>query len=166
MDVLNKKEIFEYVNNLLTVKGIEIDHHDSTRPWGGFFVIKETSLPLFIESFFQNTEIKPAYDNQPLSPKILLIEPGKRFSWQYHNRRSEIWTVAEGHAGLITSADDRQGDMADFRQGDVVHLECGTRHRLVGLDNWGIIAEIWQHTDPNHPSNEEDIVRIEDDFGR
>ncbi|TVQ67011.1 MAG: cupin domain-containing protein [Balneolaceae bacterium] len=166
MTALSKYEIFGYVRNLLRDKGIEIDHDDSTRPWGGFFVIKDSSLPLFIESFFPNTEIKPAFDNQPLSPKILLIEPGKRFSWQYHKRRSEIWTVAEGRAGLITSADDRQGEMTDFREGDIVRLECGTRHRLIGLDSWGIIAEIWQHTDPNNPSDEEDIVRIEDDFGR
>ena len=39
-------------------------------------------------------------------------------------------------------------------------------HRLVGLSNWGIIAEIWQHTDPEKPSDEEDIVRVQDDFGR
>jgi len=29
-----------------------------------------------------------------------------------------------------------------------------------------LVAEIWQHTDPKHPSNEEDIVRLQDDFGR
>jgi hypothetical protein len=30
----------------------------------------------------------------------------------------------------------------------------------------GIVAEIWMHTDENHPSDEEDIVRLEDDFAR
>lgn len=166
MNSQSKKDIFDYVRNLLTDKGIEISHDDATRPWGGFFVIKDTSLSRFTESFFPHTEVQPAYENQPLSPKILLIEPGKRFSWQFHNRRSEIWTMAEGHAGLITSATDQQGEMVDFREGDTVYLECGTRHRLIGLNTWGIIAEIWQHTDPDHPSDEEDIVRIEDDFGR
>jgi hypothetical protein len=29
-----------------------------------------------------------------------------------------------------------------------------------------LVAEIWQHTDPDHPSNEDDIVRVQDDFGR
>jgi hypothetical protein len=29
-----------------------------------------------------------------------------------------------------------------------------------------MVAEIWQHTDPNHPSDEDDIVRLQDDFGR
>ncbi|MCU0327251.1 MAG: phosphoheptose isomerase, partial [Spirosomaceae bacterium] len=40
------------------------------------------------------------------------------------------------------------------------------RHRLVGVNEWGIIAEIWQHTDPKNPSDENDIVRVQDDFGR
>ena len=45
-------------------------------------------------------------------------------------------------------------------------LKKGERHRLSGLDSWGIVAEIWQHTDAESPSNEDDIVRLEDDFNR
>lgn len=48
----------------------------------------------------------------------------------------------------------------------VRQFEAGERHRLVGLDNWGVVAEIWQHTDPNEPSKEEDIVRLSDNYGR
>jgi hypothetical protein len=40
------------------------------------------------------------------------------------------------------------------------------RHRLVGLGDWGVLAEIWQHTDLQNPSDEEDIVRLQDDYGR
>jgi mannose-6-phosphate isomerase len=29
-----------------------------------------------------------------------------------------------------------------------------------------MISEIWQHTDAENPSNEDDIVRVQDDFGR
>jgi hypothetical protein len=39
------------------------------------------------------------------------------------------------------------------------------RHRLIGLDDFGVVAEIWQHTDAI-PSDEEDIIRVQDDFGR
>jgi mannose-6-phosphate isomerase len=42
----------------------------------------------------------------------------------------------------------------------------GERHRLLGLNEWGIIAEIWQHTDATDPSDEDDIVRLQDDYGR
>jgi hypothetical protein len=45
-------------------------------------------------------------------------------------------------------------------------LGQGERHRLVGLEDWGVIAEIWQHTDAAIPSDESDIVRVQDDFGR
>jgi hypothetical protein len=48
----------------------------------------------------------------------------------------------------------------------VITLAQGERHRLVGLDVQGVIAEIWQHTDANHPSDEDDIIRVQDDFGR
>jgi hypothetical protein len=44
--------------------------------------------------------------------------------------------------------------------------EKGERHRLIGLENWGVVAEFWQHTDPEHPSDEDDIVRVQDDYKR
>jgi hypothetical protein len=47
-----------------------------------------------------------------------------------------------------------------------VKLQQGERHRLIGLAGWGIVAEIWQHTDASNPSDEDDIVRVQDDFGR
>ena len=40
------------------------------------------------------------------------------------------------------------------------------RHRLVGLDKIGVVAEIWIHTDSNNLSDENDIVRINDDYNR
>ena len=61
---------------------------------------------------------------------------------------------------------DQQGTLKKLQTGEVIRLEKGQRHRLVGLDGWGMIAEIWQHTDPAKPSDENDIVRVQDDFGR
>ena len=75
--------------------------------------------------------------------------------------------LLEGTAGVATSPTDEQGEVQTLAIGDdVVRLECGERHRLVGLDGWGVLAEVWQHTDPDHPSDEDDIVRVQDDFGR
>ena len=39
-------------------------------------------------------------------------------------------------------------------------------NRLVGLDKIGVVAEIWIHTDLNNLSDENDIVRINDDYKR
>ena len=93
------------------------------------------------------------------------MQPEARLSWQYHHRRAEIWRVYKGSVGIIRS-DDTQGAMEIYNEGDQITLKQGERHRLIGLDQQGIVAEIWQHTDPNHPSDEDDIVRVQDDFGR
>ncbi|HNN72645.1 MAG TPA: hypothetical protein PKG89_15460, partial [Ferruginibacter sp.] len=89
-----------------------------------------------------------------------------RLSWQYHFRRAEIWKLIGGVAAVITSDTDAEKETHKLNIGDIVQLQQGERHRLVGLDNWGIIAEIWRHTDPDNPSDEDDIVRLQDDFGR
>lgn len=101
-----------------------------------------------------------------MSPKILIVAPEKRLSWQYHQRRAEIWRVIQGQVGLKRSANDIEGELELLNVGDTITLQQGERHRLIGLDDYAVIAEIWQHTDANHPSDEDDIVRVQDDFGR
>ena len=101
-----------------------------------------------------------------MSPKILVVAPEKRLSWQYHHRRAEIWRIIEGRAGVKRSPNDTEGELEILNVGDTITLQQGERHRLIGLDDYAVIAEIWQHTDANHPSDEDDIVRVQDDFGR
>jgi len=101
-----------------------------------------------------------------LSPKILVVAPDKRLSWQFHHRRAEIWKVIGGTVGVKTNNTDEEGELQELSLGNFIQLEKGERHRLIGLDSWGIVAEIWQHTDPENPSDEDDIVRLQDDFGR
>jgi mannose-6-phosphate isomerase-like protein (cupin superfamily) len=101
-----------------------------------------------------------------LSPKILLVAPNKKLSWQYHHRRSEVWKLIRGEASIIRSETDQENPPTQMTIGDLVELKKGERHRLVGLSDWGIVAEIWIHTDPQNPSDENDIVRLQDDFGR
>ena len=86
-------------------------------------------------------------------------------SWQYHHRRSEVWKLIKGEAGVVRSLSDEQEDVDRMVIGEKVVLAQGERHRLVGLKEVGIIAEIWQHIDPENPSDEDDIVRLQDDFG-
>ena len=56
--------------------------------------------------------------------------------------------------------------MKVYKERDQLVLQQGERQRLIGLDEASGVAEIWQHTDANHPSDEEDIIRVQDDFGR
>jgi len=101
-----------------------------------------------------------------LSPKILMVNPGQRLSWQYHYRRREMWTVVEGPVAVATSPTDEELPAKDYAKGDLITLQCGERHRLIGKDSMGIVAEFWIHTDFNHLSDEEDIVRLQDDYAR
>ena len=161
-----KEEVFTQVKNYVTSKGFKIITQDQTRPWGGFFVIDEDQSSKFIETFLKDIPEAKSQNIGKISPKILIVEPGKRLSWQYHHRRSEVWKVIYGEAGVVTSYNDKENAMQTKQLNDVIILKKGERHRLIGTDNWGIIAEIWQHTDPANPSNEDDIVRVTDDFGR
>lgn len=144
---------------------IRVRYVDDSRPWGGFLVIAEEDIDVFICQFFPQLN-KEELGSGKLSPKILFVAPGKKLSWQYHHRRAEIWKVIGGRVGIITSRDNIQGDIRTLQTSEVIELSQGERHRLVGLQEWGIVAEIWKHTDVNNPSDEDDIVRVEDDFGR
>lgn len=163
---VDKKELFKRVEKALVDQGFTIENYDVSRPWGGFFVITENQAQEFANQYFEGLEVSTLKISGKLSPKILLVAPHQRLSWQYHHRRAEIWTLVEGESGIVRSDNDIQGELVQMQLGEIVTLKQGERHRLVGLETWGIIAEIWQHTDPDHPSDEEDIVRVEDDFGR
>ena len=156
------KEIEAKIKSL----GFNIISKDFKRPWGGFLVIDEDQAQDFSNQFFKEINIEELKISGKLSPKILIVNPESRLSWQYHNRRSEIWRVYKGKVGIIKSEDDIQKEIEIYSEGDQITLKQGERHRLIGLDDYGVVAEIWQHTEKNHPSDEEDIVRVQDDFGR
>ena len=139
---------------------------DFDRPWGGFFVIDEVQAQEFANTYFDGLDVSGLRVAGKLSPKILLVKPEARLSWQYHHRRKETWRVVEGPVGIARSLTDEQGSVEEFTTGKTVVMEMGERHRLIGLENWGVVAEFWQHTDPDHPSDEDDIVRVQDDYKR
>jgi len=146
--------------------GFDIISKDFERPWGGFLVINEKQAQEFANQFFDGINIQTLKIGGKLSPKILIIKPNSKLSWQYHHRREEIWKVLKGKVGISRSNDNNQNPIINLDEGDQVKLEKGERHRLIGLDDYAVLAEIWQHTDPNNPSDENDIVRLDDDYGR
>ena len=161
-----KEEIFAHIAHQLQSENIRVIDKDENRPWGGFFVIDEQDADRFIEIYFPTYKKEALLLGNKLSPKILLVAPGQRLSWQYHHRRAEMWRVVEGEVGVAQSMTDQEQAPAFFEPGDIIILAKGARHRLIGLKDWGVIAEIWQHTDPSNPSDEFDIIRLQDDYGR
>jgi mannose-6-phosphate isomerase-like protein (cupin superfamily) len=158
--------IYNKIKKEIESFGFRVVSHDFERPWGGFLVIDETQAQEFSNKFFEGLNVNSLRIGGKLSPKVLIVKPAARLSWQYHNRRAEIWQVYKGSAGIIRSDSDVENEMKLYGKGNQIVLKQGERHRLIGLDDYSVVAEIWQHTDANHPSDEEDIIRVQDDFGR
>jgi mannose-6-phosphate isomerase-like protein (cupin superfamily) len=162
----SKSAVFEAMKEYLSQQGFTIVKMDQSRPWGGFFVLDQSQIKKFQSTYFLDVTLSAEQLSQKLSPKFLVVAPGARLSWQYHHRRSELWQLIFGEAGFTRSKSDEQGELEDMEIDTTVFLKTGERHRLVGLKNWGVVAEIWVHESPHHPSDEEDIVRLADDYNR
>ena len=160
------EELFTKVKRIVTEKGFDIVNEDKSRPWGGFYVIDESQAAQFAKEFFPEEDFEKLKISDKLSPKILMVAPHKRLSWQYHHRRAEIWRCIDGEVAVATSYTDKEENKHTLKIGDKIKLKQGERHRLIGVDGWGVVAEIWQHTDNLYPSDEDDIIRLQDDFGR
>jgi len=158
---LNKyyKEIREEIESL----GFNVIDCDFNRPWGGFLLIDESQSQDFINTFISKENLKI---EGRLSPKILIVNPNSRLSWQFHYRRKEVWRVYKNNVGIIRSMGNDEKEMEILKENDLIKFKTEERHRLVGLSDFGVVAEIWIHTDTNNPSNEDDIVRLQDDYSR
>ena len=161
-----KEQIFKKVAILLANANFTIVGKDESRPWGGFYVIDEAEAPQFARHFFPEEKLSEIKITNKLSPKILIVAPHKRLSWQYHHRRAEIWKCISDKVSVATSDTDEHTHTHILNNGDIIKLATGKRHRLIGMDEWGIVAEIWQHTDEANPSDEDDIIRLQDDYNR
>jgi len=106
------------------------------RPWGGYQII---------------------YQDFGVVVKILTVKPGARLSLQKHAFRSETWYLVAGE--LLALVD---GETIEMELGESVKIDAGIIHRLVNVGNEvGRVVEI---ISGNY--DEDDIVRLDDDFGR
>ena len=158
--------MFFEIEKKIKSQNFKVIDQDLGRPWGGFFVISENNAQEFSNIYFNGLNTEELKVSGKLSPKILIIAPNKRLSWQYHHRRSEIWKVVSGKIKVVTSHDDIERKEKILKEGDYIRLYKGERHRIVGLEEYAVVAEIWIHTDKDNPSDENDIVRVQDDFNR
>jgi len=160
------EKVFNRTFEVLKSQKLKVVDKDTDRHWGGFFVISEDNAQEFSNIYFNGLNTEELKVSGKLSPKILIITPNTRLSWQYHHRRSEIWKVISGEIKVVTSHDDIERKEEILKEGDEIRLSKGERHRIIGLEDYAVVAEIWIHTDKDNPSDENDIVRVQDDFDR
>ncbi len=108
------------------------------RPWGNFTTLDE------------NTDFKV---------KRIEVTPMKRLSYQKHAHRSEHWFIVRGIAKVTLN-----GEEILVKKGEHVNIPVGTAHRVENPDPEELLVFI--ETQTGDYFGEDDIVRIEDDFGR
>lgn len=107
------------------------------RPWGRYDVLADS----------------PTY-----KVKTITVEPGKRLSYQRHAQRSEHWFVVQGR-GRVTL----DGVPKDLEAGDAVDVPKGVAHRI---ENVGTDQLVFVEVQTGDYFGEDDIVRLDDDYGR
>ncbi|PLS81056.1 phosphoheptose isomerase [Candidatus Saccharibacteria bacterium] len=162
---LSKEALIAQVQETVDQNDYTIVDTDLGRPWGGFYRLDNGDAERFAAQYFPEVEFETF---EGLSPKFLLVAPGEQLSWQLHNRRAELWRVLEGPVGVkLSNTDEQPSEVRTLQPGESIQFDTEVRHRLIGLTGiWGLVAEIWQHTDPANPSDEDDIIRLEDNYGR
>ncbi|HAJ28281.1 MAG TPA: mannose-6-phosphate isomerase [Syntrophus sp. (in: bacteria)] len=90
--------------------------------------------------------------------KRIVVYPGKRLSLQRHRRRSEHWYVFQGQA--LATIDGKE---ISLRPGQAVDIPSGASHRIA---NRGAVDVAFIEVQTGDYFGEDDIERIEDDFGR
>ena len=109
--------------------------------------------PMFEErrwGWYRVLDYTKTEDNDEVLTKRICIKKGKNLSYQYHYKRSEVWTIIKGHGKFIL--DDL---IFDVYPGDVLQIDVGRKHAIKAISDIEII-EIQRGSQ----LIEEDIVRI------
>jgi mannose-6-phosphate isomerase len=107
------------------------------RPWGSFTVLDE---------------------GEDYKVKRIEVLPGKRLSYQKHARRAEHWFIVQGTARATLDGRD-----IILNVGEYIDIPIGGAHRI---ENPGEVKMIFIEVQRGDYLGEDDIVRLQDDFGR
>jgi len=107
------------------------------RPWGTYTVLEE---------------------DRGFKVKRIEVLPGKRLSYQKHSQRAEHWFVVEGTAKVTLDNNE-----IIVRAGEAIDIPIGAAHRVENPDESNLVFIEVQR---GAYLGEDDIVRLQDDFGR
>ena len=117
--------------------GMDTSPKFDRRPWGTFTVLDE---------------------GENFKVKRIEVRPGKRLSYQKHAQRAEHWFVVQGTAKV--TLDDREINVS---AGEAIDIAVGSAHRV---ENPGEELLVFIEVQRGSYLGEDDIVRLQDDFGR
>jgi mannose-6-phosphate isomerase len=109
----------------------------SERPWGSYEVLQESSSH---------------------KVKCIWVKPGKRLSYQRHQKRAEHWFIVSGDADVTID-----GKVSRLGAGSTIDIGTGVLHRI---HNVGETDVVFIEVQTGTYFGEDDIERVEDDFGR
>lgn len=136
-DSQNVGKLVKHLASLPKTARLTETHPTAYRPWGGY-----TSV----------------LNGERFQVKRLFVTPGKRLSLQKHHHRSEHWIVVRGTAEVTI------GDRTiPLRENESVYIPQGELHRLANPGK--ILLELIEVQTGSY-LGEDDIIRIEDEFGR
>jgi mannose-6-phosphate isomerase len=110
----------------------------SERPWGNYTVLDDAESDHKV--------------------KRLVVSPGKRLSYQRHAQRAEHWFIVAGSARVTLD-----GRTIDLGPDQAIDIPKGSAHRVENVGKDDVVLIEVQYGDY---FGEDDIVRLEDDFGR
>ena len=97
-------------------------------------------------------------DTDKYKVKEIVVYPGKRLSYQYHFKRSEHWTVIEGTLTVVLN--DKQ---IEKYPGQDIFIDVKDKHRACNFSDKNVT---FVEVQTGSYFGEDDIVRIQDDYGR
>jgi mannose-6-phosphate isomerase len=110
----------------------------SERPWGNYTVLDD--------------------DAPDHKVKRIVVHPGKRLSYQRHSKRAEHWFIVSGTATVTLD-----GDIIEVPAGSAIDIPLESAHRIA---NQGTADVVFIEVQQGTYFGEDDIVRLEDDYGR
>ena len=112
-------------------------NYKETRPWGSFENLLDTDY---------------------CKVKQIIIKPGQAPSYQYHFKREEVWVVVQGAGEL-----NLNGDKTQVSEGQIIHVPTEAKHQITNnTDKDLIFIEVQM----GEYFGEDDIIRLEDKYGR
>lgn len=137
-DRTRAQDVKSVVQQLKLTAHDSVRHHRTVhRPWGSYTVLEE---------------------GERFKLKRIVVKPGASLSLQMHHHRSEHWVVIAGMARVVN------GEREIFvRTDESTYIPAGTAHRLA---NPGRIDCVMIEVQTGDYVGEDDIVRLEDNYGR